>query len=420
MDRRDFLKAAGLAGLGIVSPFGVRTARAQEEGPYTGPFFVLVNAAGGWDPTSFCDPKGRANEEESDPMNYYFTGDIGQAGNIRYAPVAGNQAFFEKHYQKIMVINGVDTTTNGHDSGSRHTWSGRLAEGYPALGAFLSASVAASKPLAFISNGGFDETQGLVAPTRTGDTGSLTRIAYPNRLDPSNESSELFTPATQARLQAAQRARLDRMQERQRLPRLKKAMGALYVARSGENEIQRLTEFMPTDLDRSNNGLIRQAQVALAAYRAGVCASVNLSTGGFDTHGDHDNRHFPSLQRITEGVDFLWEEAARQGIADKLVVVVGSDFGRTPGYNAQNGKDHWSITSMMLMGQGVPGNRVVGSTTDRHRPIAVDPTTLAPSEAGVRIKPGHVHRAIRQLAGLTGSSLDRLFPIVEEDVPLLG
>ena len=64
----------------------------------------MVNAGGGWDPTSICDPKWRAYEEEQDPMNYYFTGDIGTAGNIRYAPVAGNQAFFDKYRQRLRPV----------------------------------------------------------------------------------------------------------------------------------------------------------------------------------------------------------------------------------------------------------------------------------------------------------------------------
>lgn len=420
MQRRDFLKAAGFAGLSLMSPFGVRGARAQDMGPYEGTFFVLVNAGGGWDPTSLCDPKGRASEADPDPMNMYMSGDIQSAGNIRYAPVAGNQAFFDKHYAKTLVINGIDCSTNGHDSGSRHTWSGRLAEGYPALGALLSASLAPNKPLSFISNGGYDVTQGLVAPTRTGDTGALTRIAYPTRLDPSDEASEMHSSATRTRLQAAQQARLQRQMAAQKLPRFSQSMNALAVARSGENEIKRLTEFMPAELDRSNNELLRQAQVAIAAYKAGVCATCNLSMGGFDTHGDHDNRHFAALTRLTEGVDFIWDEAERQGVADRLVVVVGSDFGRTPGYNSGGGKDHWSITSMMLMGRGVLGNRVIGSTDERHRPHSVDPTSLARDDGGIRIKPGHVHRAVRKLAGLEGSELERQFPITEADLGLLG
>ena len=51
-------------------------------------------------------------------------------------------------------------------------------------------------------------------------------------------------------------------------------------------------------------------------------------------------------------------------IRDKLVVVVQSEMGRTPNYNKGNGKDHWSIGSIMFMGPGIRGNRVIGATDD--------------------------------------------------------
>ena len=59
MDRRDFLKLAGLSGLSVAVPF--QQAKAQDSILYEGNFFVQVNAGGGWDPTSFCDPKGALN-----------------------------------------------------------------------------------------------------------------------------------------------------------------------------------------------------------------------------------------------------------------------------------------------------------------------------------------------------------------------
>lgn len=56
MDRRDFLKLCGAAGLVVSTPALLpRRARAQDE-PATGPFWVFVHASGGWDPTSLCDP----------------------------------------------------------------------------------------------------------------------------------------------------------------------------------------------------------------------------------------------------------------------------------------------------------------------------------------------------------------------------
>ena len=193
---------------------------------------------------------------------------------------------------------------------------------------------------------------------------------------------------------------------------------AMFTATDGANELKLLQEYLPDMLDQ-NNSIHRQAQVALAAYRAGICVSCNLSVGGFDTHGDHDNQHIPRLQNLLEGIDGIMIEAELQGVADNIIVVVGSDFGRTPGYNANNGKDHWSVTSMMLMGKGITGNRVIGATTDRHQPLAIDPGSLAVSEGGVRIEPQHVHYELRKLAGLTDGPFASMFPIVPND-PMPG
>ena len=156
--------------------------------------------------------------------------------------------------------------------------------------------------------------------------------------------------------------------------------------------------------------------LALASYKAGITVSATLSAGGFDTHGNHDANHIPALGRIWDGVDFLMEEAQRLDIADKVVVVIGSDFGRTPGYNGTNGKDHWSITSMMLMGAGIRGNRVIGSTTERHHPNTIDPTTLGVVEDGIRITPGQVHLQLRKLAEVHGTELDTAYPLREDDI----
>ena len=163
IDRRDFMKLAGVCGMGVAVPFA---AKAQSSVLYDGPLFVMVNAAGGWDPTSFCDPKGQLSEDEEDPMNQsYRREDIRSAGNINYAPVGSNVNFFETYHERLLVLNGVDTATNGHDSGSRHMWSGKLADGNPSFSALVAAVKSRASPMAFLSNGGYDRTQGLVAPT---------------------------------------------------------------------------------------------------------------------------------------------------------------------------------------------------------------------------------------------------------------
>ncbi|MEM7154751.1 MAG: DUF1501 domain-containing protein [Myxococcota bacterium] len=423
MDRRDFLKLSSAAGLSVVSPVvygerGLKEPPRSSYAPYEGKLFLFVNAAGGWDPTSLCDPKGAAYEDDPERMNNYLAADIEEAGNIRYAPVAGNNAFFQKYYDRTLVVNGIDMRTNGHEAGNRHTWSGRLSEGYPSMAAFFAAAFGVQQPLAFMTFGAYSETAGLVARTRSGNVNVLERLAYPARMNPGDETSTFHSERAQELMLKAQQDREVALLENQGLPRIRHSMSTLFTSRSGSNELRRLTEFLPETF--SDNRIGEQAQLALAAFRAGVCVSANLSIGGFDTHGNHDDNHFPNLQQLTEGLDVLWEEAEAHGVADRVIVAVGSDFGRTPGYNGGNGKDHWPISSMMFMGSGIPGNKVIGSSTERHQANAVNLSTLAEDPSGSNLEPGHVCQAMRQLAGLENSELAAMFPIENEVVPLFS
>ena len=103
MNRRSVLK--GLLAVAAAAPgFRLPLVHAAD---YFGKLFVFVQADGGWDPTSFCDPK--ANTPGEPVINHWAVRDeVRQAGNLTYAPFAGNQAFFEKYHRMMLVINGVD------------------------------------------------------------------------------------------------------------------------------------------------------------------------------------------------------------------------------------------------------------------------------------------------------------------------
>ncbi|MDC0716042.1 DUF1501 domain-containing protein [Nannocystis bainbridge] len=430
MDRRNFFKLMSLAGLAAVSPtvFAGRrpdTLKNPNLPPlaetYGGPLWVFLNAGGGWDPTSLCDPKGGKGPEDPEAMNRAFTTDqIEAAGNIRYPNIGtmdsptAYQDFFQKHYKRLRVINGLDMQSNGHDSGSRHCWSGRLAEGYPSLAALVAAVHGHALPMSYLSFGGYDDTQGQVARTRSGNTAALARIAYPDRANPEDETSLFHSPVAGDLIKKAQEARKERLLATEQLPRVQNAIGNLYASRTGSNELKKLQQYLPDMLDNGPNPLRRQIQVALAAFRAGISISVNLDIGGFDTHGNHDDSHIPRLAQILDGLDFLWSESEVQGIGDNFVVLCGSDFGRTPGYNDTNGKDHWAITSLMMMGKGIKGDKVIGASDDRHNAFNWDPKSLKQSESGIHIEPRHVHANLRRLAGIDGHDLMKQYPIAIE------
>lgn len=405
MRRRDFLKLAGLMGMSISAPFGNIWGQ-EATNYYDGPFWVMINAEGGWDPTILFDPKGNANA--SRPVNHYAVGDILQTGNIQYAPRGNNQTFFEKYYSQLLVINGIDTKTNNHEVGVRHSWSGLFREGYPTLGGLLAASLAPEAPLGFITNGGYDSTAGLIAPSRI-DQDNLRRLAFSNQIGEDN-SEHFHSDYALDRIAAARQERKSALLDQNKLPNIQRSINQLHLSHQGVDDLKRVFDHLPSGGEPENE-LHGQARLALAAYKAGISTSVNLNFGGFDTHTAHDAEHEPLLDTLLEGIDLVMQEAENQQVAHQVVIVVGSDFGRTPWYNQEQGKDHWPIGSMMFMGKGIRGNRVIGATDESQNAQKVNVSTLATDEEGITITPAHIHLALRNHAGIANSAASAQFPL---------
>lgn len=427
MQRRQLLKFLAGSGLGLTLPLPVAQAAQIDR------FWVLVNAGGGWDPTSFIDPKGnRPRLDGRGPVNNYSVNAITAAGKIMFpssyptninppdANSPGHFAnFFPRHAQRLLVINGIDTETNNHDAGSRYVWSGKIESGYPSFGALAAAATAPAEPLAFISNGGYDNTAALVAPARIGEGGVFQQLAYPNASRPEGgvgKQYEYFDPAIYTEIEQARAARLQRLQGRSTLPLQRQQLGEMMLARSGDNNLNRLVSLLPA---RISSGLQGQAEVAVAAFASGIAVSANMHIGGFDTHGSHDQNQSIALTRLLEGIDHLWNEIERRNLAERVTVLVGSDFGRTPFYNDNNGKDHWNVTSMMAMGSGIRGNRVIGGTNDHVEALRLNPQTLAVDPNGITLTPQHVHVALRKMAGV-GTDLASRFGIPQTALNLFG
>jgi len=116
------------------------------------------------------------------------------------------------------------------------------------------------------------------------------------------------------------------------------------------------------------------------------------------------------------------QEAKDKGVANKVIVMIGSDFGRTPSYNRVNGKDHWPTSSMMIMGAGIRGNRVIGKSTTRHVPMKVNPNTLEIDEDnGIPLTPAHIHKSLRKYLGISNHKyVSETFHLATtEDMPII-
>ena len=420
LSRRSFLRVAGT---GLLLPSAltgwspIRKAYAQEQTRYNGTFWLTIHASGGWDPTLICDPKGRISETEVAPVNTYFVDEILEIGNFLVPPVDGMSDFFTEFQNDLLVINGIDVGTNGHEQGTCATWSGHTDPNRPAFSALVAGAEEAPPSLAFISNGGYDDTAGLIPVTRLPNTDTVQALAFPERINPTDPDSDFLPPSIMEKVNSARKSRMERLQSQVHLPRTLNSMQVLELVQSDNSELKSLVEVLPTEL--RENDLERQIQVALACFAAGVSVSANVSIGGFDTHNNHDNNHIPQLQQIVQAMAFARQEAERLGIADRFNVIVGSDFARTPYYNDGNGKDHWSIGSMMFMGADIAGGRVIGATDGNQLPLAINPTSFELDGDGIVLTPGHIHAALRRIANIeehpivTGFEVDEWLPIFE-------
>src|SRR5262249_14441026 len=112
------------------------------------------------------------------------------------------------------------------------------------------------------------------------------------------------------------------------------------------------------------------------------------------------------------GIRYLVRRAEELRIRDRLVVVAQSEMGRTPTYNSGNGKDHWSIGSIMFLGRGGKGNRGIGATHEKQVHVPLDPQSLAcDPKNGIRVRPEHIHTALREFAGIAEHPFSRRFPL---------
>lgn len=457
MKRREFLQF--LSATGMVASLPLTVSKAQAAPPDH--FYIMVNASGGWDPTSLIDPKG-LNEAYPDRAGVFsnYDGSVNSValdankriGDIQWSAIP--DAFgdsenglaervriegqfdnlFQSYGSRMIVVNGIDVGTNNHATGSRNVWSGKLEMGHPNFAALYSASVAPSLPMSFISNGGYDETANLVAKSRANSAGYLTELADVNRRDNNNGylyrtkdgDIDFYRTVTDA-----QSARIARQQSSESLPLRRQQLSKLLSVRSANSNLGAMSNFIDqlnldlnrdTHMNNRSRSFKSQVQVATAAFASGLSASAILNHGGYDTHGNHDVSQYRSLGDLMEGLDYLMEALKLLNLESKTTIVIGSDFGRTPYYNSGRGKDHWNVTSMMtIMPSGVnTGGKVFGSSNAQFRAETVNPQTGQADNSGIVITPAHVQKALRKHAGIENSTTTVGFPLSVEDINLFS
>lgn len=467
MDRRNFLKLAGLTSIAVLAPWASTKSASADEVVWGGPYFLHMHAGGGWDPTMFCDGKLTAPGATPEYENRLVT-NVQDIAGIK-VPTATAQGkfllggaltpledplhFFQTVGKDVLVFNGVDTMTNNHDTGVQGGACGHNDIELPALAALFAGLVASERqiPMAFLAGGQYNRTGDVVGVSRfPGDKVPLLADPFKGS---ANDQSPLVSDFAVRRILEMRGERLVRLEAQATLPREKRTLGAMRGAMAGGasiNLLKSVASGTPPAIDSFANDLApdtrayltasqnmggtprfidlgRPLETILRCFQAGVSAAATYAQGGFDTHANHDVAQSQSLGSFVARLRYVLLRASQLGLRDKLYVLVTSDFGRTPRYNTGNGKDHWNVTSSLLVGPGVRGGRAIGATTEGHKAMRVartDTSVVLPDgdASGSRVHASHIHRELRRVLGVERAKFIGQFPLpaTDEPLPLLG
>lgn len=405
LSRRTLLRLGGLALAGSV--LGGRRAAA---GRGARPRYVLfVHVFGGMDAIWTLDPRTRA---EVDPRVAvpYGPRAICEAGGLRLGP---HCRALVPHAATLTVLHGVQARTASHVAGAAQFLRGRLnvVEAMPSLPAIL---------------GGHRDTQAVAAVMLAlsdylygPDWLGVATLDDARRPGDALSVLEGLPPDVLAQLAAvyARRARELR------------ALGGVERARIAD-ELDGLAQ-LATALPRAPRfrparwaewpELGERLQRALWLFEHDLSATVFCQPPdvSWDTHWDNDAQQEALSPRLFAQLARLFGELDRRRnahgrLADQVLVVVGSEFGRLPYLNARAGKDHLPEMSLLLRGPGLrPGT--FGAADAHMAGYPIDLRTGRPQDHGHELTLDDVGASILRWCGVdplihgyTGRSLDYL------------
>ncbi|MCE2803941.1 MAG: DUF1501 domain-containing protein [Gemmataceae bacterium] len=105
---------------------------------------------------------------------------------------------------------------------------------------------------------------------------------------------------------------------------------------------------------------------------------VSLTYGGWDMHNNIKASMADQAPAFDQGFATLIRDLDRNGLLDSTMVMVSSEFGRTPKINGTAGRDHWpKVFSIVLAGGGIKKGFVYGKS---------DPTASEPDDDALSVE----------------------------------
>jgi uncharacterized protein (DUF1501 family) len=379
-NRRGFLAVGALTGMGLTlgDYFQMRQARAEQKN------YDFIEAKAKSVIHIFL-PGGIAHQETFDPKPYAPIEYRGELGSIP-TKIPG-EVFCETLPQtaqiadKITVIRSMSHGEAAHERGTHNMFTGSKpspALVYPSMGSVISHEYGPRNNLPpYVCIPGM--------PTEFAGTGYLSSSYGPFSLgsDPANPNftvRDLNLPGgvdmarfdrRRSALEAVN-AHFAKLEKADTLSAMNTFYDRAYSLISSQQAREAFNIAAEPEAIRNEYGRNEAGQRMLMARRlvaAGV-RFVTLTYGGWDMHVNITAGMRGSMPAFDQAFAALIRDLDRTGLLNETLVVVSSEFGRTPKINGTAGRDHWpKVFSVVMAGGGIKQGAIYGQSN----PVASEP-----------------------------------------------
>jgi uncharacterized protein DUF1501 len=395
-DRRTFLRVGGLTlfgHLGFAQALALRAASPAPLAKGKDISVILIWCAGGVSQMETWDPKPEADEKYRSKFGVIPT-------NVDGILISEHLPMSAKLADKYTILRSMTAKDAVHESAQAFTLTGHAPLPgllYPAVGSIVSHQLPARNELpSYILTGGpaaiWEQATFLGPKHNPFMAGNPATENYRVR--------DLDLPLGVDWSRVEQRNSLLTMADRYfrqfDTARVIENMGTHYQTALNLISSPRAKQAFDIKAEpeplRERYGRSAMGQGCLLARRlveAGV-RFVSIRGSGWDHHQDvFNNLARKNLPEFDRAFSALIEDLSQRGLLESTLVLVATEFGRTPEINVNAGRDHWpSAFSIVVAGGGIQGGRFIGQTDKNCFAVTERPVHVEELLATVYVKLG--------------------------------
>lgn len=381
MKRRSFLQVGSVAGLGI-SLQSYLKLRAEDaiSSKAKAQSVIYIYLPGGFSAQETFDPKPLAPIEYRGPLSFIKTSVAGLQFSENLKETA-------KIADKITVIQSMSHSETAHERGTNNMFTGwrpSPALQYPSIGSVISHELGSRNnipPYITIPS----------VPNEFANAGYLSHSYSSFSLGSSPENPDFKVRD----LQLPKGIDIERFNKRKKLLDIinnsnfvkinknndsLKAVDSFYEDAFNLIDSKKATEAF--DLSKEDEKTKEMYGKNAAGMRMLMCRRliesgvrfVTMTYGGWDMHQNIKGGIEKELPPFDKAFAALITDLDQKGLLDSTLVLVASEFGRTPKINSDAGRDHWPrVFSSVMAGGGVKKGFVYGKSDATSNDVLENP-----------------------------------------------